>query len=759
MQQSKTYLFILALTISVTQSLDVLPAGSPITNKIKMGQANKISPKSSQNKNDIFKGVFVKKQQAKPQIVDLPTESVEDAVVSLQKNIESINSNGVAKLQKFTRLDSKEELASIQESPTVIKNPKPSEFNKNSPKNNLPSKVYQNPKKFFSKNIDPKTNKNSKPNSEGTKKIDTGSPIAKKAISDPREKASNSASDKKTENLNQKPTQIPQVSPHSKLGLTKKNIVGNNSGSSSPIANNERIKNQAPMGENNAKPIKIEPNSPETSPLTNLQKNPSNGLLTNKSQNKPPLYKKLPENRSPKNDSKLDSLSNDDNQTTNKDTNQTGDEPVEIAWELGLIKSYLMAKKKDKAYAQLKGLIAKATSILKMYLSTTTNQPIIKIPPGPHCGVMIKTPLQVKAKLLIIVEVMAGKNYNPDAIASAKACYLDRNSDRAYSGVMRINPVLMIQENASQIEIHQYLMTIVHETLHVFAFYGNQDKLFAKSIDPHYTHLQTIKDSGHLVFDGHWSEQYIPEDIMTHYERPNSIITVHSLEVLGHKSSAYRPNFEKLPANHFLDSLENVPDFFNYQCKDDDLVAKYDVFCTKKQLEIDERNCSSDYQFKTYCDEELLSNNCYRKAAFEQGSCTDPTHDVSKYEFEHVGSDSRCFVDSKSPNSYCLKFAVIDEKVNIIINNQTYECKEDNQIIDFKYSLGDRKFYVASIKCPNIKHFIAQYKKTSCPEDCNHNGFCSNGQCLCFDGFDSKTNCKTSTHSTNIGLLFSEALK
>jgi len=125
---------------------------------------------------------------------------------------------------------------------------------------------------------------------------------------------------------------------------------------------------------------------------------------------------------------------------------------------------------------------------------------------------------------------MAGVYYDPVAIAHARSCIIDPKTNRSLTGIMRINPDLMVKESSSQLDIHEYLMTLVHETLHVYAFYGDQDTLLAKEVDPRFTHLNIIKNSGQQIFDGHWNEQFIPSDIEIRYERPDSILLLSTRE-------------------------------------------------------------------------------------------------------------------------------------------------------------------------------------------------------------------------------------
>jgi hypothetical protein len=759
MQKLKIGLFILTITISVTENTtNLTPVGGPTTPKNKLGPLAKRNTKSSSNKNNIFKGVEVKQPQIKPQL-DKAVGSLENAVLALQKNIESVQSTEISKLPQINKNLSSEDLTVVREIPVLVRKISSPEMKNLYQNNNVPSKINSNIPKLFSKNNQQRVVNNEKSNSDGGKKLDNGrSPSPKEESKNLKKGSNNLAGANLQSPIQNLPNQIRLVDNGVRFGLNKKNLLGNDPVNQNSGARRFGIKNQSSSDKEATSPAGSEGKLEKKTSAKNLEKKSSNGLLLNKLKNK------------------VASLSNDSQDSASENDLVTGpvgnravakvkvvesaiEESPEIAWELGLIKSYFVSQKQANAYTLLKTLITKANSIIKMYFKSTSNYPIIPIPAGLHCGVMIKKPIQTKAKLFMIVDVMSSENYDPDVIASAKSCYFDQATARTYTGVMWINPQLMVDRNSSQTEIHQYLMTIVHESLHVLAFYGDQDSMFAKPIDMQFKHLQILKDSGQEVFDGHWHEQYLPNDIMIHVDRPNSIITVHSLEVVGHKSPNYQPNFKNLPANPFLDSLESEADFFNYKCLEGDLVAKYDVFCTTKQLQSDDRHCSQDYTFKTYCDREPLKNGCFPKVAYPLGSCIDPKSASKRGAFEHVGPDGRCFSDADNSNSYCLKFIVVDDKVSIIINEQTYKCEENDQIISFNYSLGDGHLYIASVRCPNIKHFVAQYKKTNCPEECNHNGFCSNGQCLCFDGFDPDTNCKKPTHSTTTGFLFSESLQ
>ena len=62
-----------------------------------------------------------------------------------------------------------------------------------------------------------------------------------------------------------------------------------------------------------------------------------------------------------------------------------------------------------------------------------------------------------------------------------------------------------------------------------------------------------------------------------------------------------------------------------------------------------------------------------------------------------------------------------------------------------KYYIPGKKgsYYPYSIKCPDIKNFINAFKRTNCSNECYFNGFCVEGKCECFAGWDPSENCRT----------------
>ena len=63
------------------------------------------------------------------------------------------------------------------------------------------------------------------------------------------------------------------------------------------------------------------------------------------------------------------------------------------------------------------------------------------------------------------------------------------------------------------------------------------------------------------------------------------------------------------------------------------------------------------------------------------------------------------------------------------------------------------------IVCPNLDKFIIFFKKTSCPNMCHENGFCSDGKCICYEGYEESTDCRTKKNILSSITSFTTNLK
>lgn len=444
--------------------------------------------------------------------------------------------------------------------------------------------------------------------------------------------------------------------------------------------------------------------------------------------------------------------------------NQNVDElftPIKIVWEVGTVKKDLEAIGKGTVYSLIKQLLTKATAIIQSYVRIDkTESEVIEIKEGKRCGFLFERSIKFETHLVMLVRLFEPAKQDKAIIARSIFCAKTENN-RATIGVLNLNIKKLVSPKSSITRQRDFLNTIVHETLHTLAFHANGESLFFhQAIKLKHKNLSLIKRVNPQIYDeGHWLEEYLPNDLMGPYTKSDTIFSIFSIELLEHQSEKYAGQRKNLVANPFFSSVESVEDFFNYKCIDS-VKPKYDIFCSKHQVANDHRLCSKNYVFQTFCDDKRKKNNCFLKSVLTAGNCMDPVIDpnFTTYQFEHRGSNSRCFLDVDEENSYCLKYEIADKKVNMILGKMVLECNQSFQIHNVIYRTDDKKAYELNLKCPDINDFVAQHFSTTCPQDCHNNGFCSNGQCICFNAFDASTNCRTLEKNAGNQIIFSEVI-
>jgi len=401
----------------------------------------------------------------------------------------------------------------------------------------------------------------------------------------------------------------------------------------------------------------------------------------------------------------------DSNKTVAKNPSAVlGDEPIQIVWEIGSLKTELAKVNRSIELSFIKQMMSKTDSLLKMYVKIPKEkQQLIRLVQGQRCGFNLPKDIVTNAHVLMLTRFFTPKVADEQEVV-ARSIYCQKNSNnRAVVGVLEINLLKLITE---------------------------QDSLTAR-----------------MSFD-------MTHEIMSPYTSNASIVSIFTLEVLEHQSSEYSVERKNLPYDNFLSTVTSVEDFLSYKCPDTLQKPKYAEFCSQSEVKNDVRKCSTDYVHKTYCDEHINSNNCYQRRMLSHGNCLDTIVDPQypDYAFEHRGSDSRCFMDEEELNSFCLKYEVADQKINLIIGSASYVCEADDQVLSVRFVKSNNKGYNFTVKCPKIAHFIDQNNKTSCPNNCHWNGFCSKGQCLCFDGYSAHDNCKTPLRTLDQTMIFIETM-
>lgn len=392
---------------------------------------------------------------------------------------------------------------------------------------------------------------------------------------------------------------------------------------------------------------------------------------------------------------------------------------------------------------------------------------------------------EMETDFYILAEVTKDDN---DILATAGPFGIKKKTSQAVCGhlLVNLNNLKIPADNALQ--KYSNVMTIVHELFHALAFnsaiydelaedLANEDT--SKTIDDafkgnkfnkklNYTKLQDkeafyylnqlkyVKDKENLLIDDeHWNPTYLPNDLMVPVERYDTVLSIFSLEYIEYIAYGWsvKTNRKNLQSNFLMDEISDYKDFFSYQCGDED-VAPYSSFCSAKEKNSQNRGCNSSYLMKTKCSRSsYLDNNCFENKALKNENCLtmDGSEGSIKYRIETRGYHSRCvpgyepIMEGKQPGmktAYCLevKFSE-DEVIFVSPDGQTVVCSEGVERVDMITSEnGQNKVF--PILCPEPKQYKAKYLRTACPELCYGNGFCSDGVCSCFDGWDNETNCK-----------------
>ena len=435
---------------------------------------------------------------------------------------------------------------------------------------------------------------------------------------------------------------------------------------------------------------------------------------------------------------------------------------IKIKWELSIVKQYCIRNNRPKLYSLIKKLLEKATSVIRMYVKIPANEPdTVLVREGSWCpGYKILKDSTYRAHLVMLTRIYDANEKESSTIAKSIYCQTDVNH-RSTVGRIAFNFYKFFQEGESETKMADYLLTIVHETLHTLAFHSTSDKLLVQQqISDDLKHLAVIKKVKQEIYDeGHWLEAYLPNDLMTPVSRSGSIVTIFTLELIEQRSKSYSGNRDNLPYNIFFDQISSESDFFKYECSDLDETPKYPFFCTLKQFQKSHSGCSLDYTFVTGCSSLRLNNKCFPHVSRTEHNCLDTIiEDQDDFtEYEHRGQDSRCFASDSDGRSMCLKYSIKGNQVHVHLGKSPpVICTENNKPMQAKYMIDDSSYYDVKFLCPNIDSFIKYEKKTKCPANCNNNGFCANGECICFDGYDNKTNCASLTNVSSLDLIFTE---
>lgn len=439
-----------------------------------------------------------------------------------------------------------------------------------------------------------------------------------------------------------------------------------------------------------------------------------------------------------------------------------GHVPLNIKWELGPCKKFCQNNGKMEEYAMLKKLLFKAAAVLRMYIHVPETIPRrVAVSAGNACPDFYLPDARVyDAHLVMLGRIFVATNDEKNTIASSMFCEKDDGkANRAIIGRINFASDKILNNKASPAKQWEYINTIVHEVLHTLAFHSTFDEVLKKkTISSELNILSLVKKLKPSIYDdGHWIEESFPNDIMVPVSIPGNILSAASTELISHTSPDFAVNKKDLVYDSFLSNIDSLESFFKYRCAEDKPSA-YPFFCSQHDRVKRASKCSADYVYMSYCGDSKYSNNCFKVTPYGNGNCMDAGLNDPNSPFMRRGPHARCFETNTKSGSLCLEFKVVGSKVQVILGNSVVECTKSGQWMEGKYyeNDGSGDYYPVNFRCPDIDNFIKQAKLTSCPEDCNNNGFCSAGKCICLDGYDGSSNCKKDTEVQLNENMFSE---
>lgn len=168
-------------------------------------------------------------------------------------------------------------------------------------------------------------------------------------------------------------------------------------------------------------------------------------------------------------------------------------------------------------------------------------------------------------------------------------------------------------------------------------------------------------------------------------------------------------------------------------------------------------DCDWDATGISRCDVDLFTGICKVDKYFNNTICIDENYELNNINYamnaqERGGYNSRCFAsdyrqsglaaNSLNNRCYISVCSVTGAYIYILINGYNLVCRTPGQIIP---SLPG---FDGTLTCPSDFNAICGGKKT-CSYNCNQNGACINGQCLCTGATTFTQTCPSKSPTTD----------
>lgn len=385
-----------------------------------------------------------------------------------------------------------------------------------------------------------------------------------------------------------------------------------------------------------------------------------------------------------------------------------------------------------------------------------------------------------------IIFVRTFNDTTSNAVASAKYCSVDPNTNRPILGVMNINLAYWKLVGEDDIDATSEVMN--HETFHAMGFSGSMLSYLPNPISINMTYytksgtyqntttivsptvkayavkqfncssavgLQFENEGGSGTAGSHWEKTVMGFDMMTGVQNYKMMISV---ATLGFFQDTGFYIVDMTQAEDTPWGLNEGCGFLNSNCS-----TSYREFAPSSNW-----TCSSDYLLKLQGSKGSLSDTCYQYEIYQGRNC--PVGQTVKATLwgESGGPTSRCFngfiKSNGAPFSYpgCFKSSCApNNTITFQMDGQSFQCTTANQNIVYSY----KKQYTSSngtvlngtfsqnVTCPDPVDFCKKLTTTGCPNDCSGRGRClTNGKCRCFLFYSGDTcqNVNTCTFGSQI---------
>jgi hypothetical protein len=401
--------------------------------------------------------------------------------------------------------------------------------------------------------------------------------------------------------------------------------------------------------------------------------------------------------------------------------------PFTVHWELSLVKSAIITiggndeNKINFYWKKTMNFFSRVDGYIRHLIQSG---PIYKINCTCGNGGHPKGAIKAEAHILVFVNVL---KLSDSILAQSQPCNESKHAGALRINVQRFSSYL---ESRSQATEYSFFTTIVHELFHLIGFHNRAnypaDKKDATNLDSIIMNYFIGRDQEHV------NNQFFPHDIMvpsSNISHPwELVITTFTLRYLELVNKEIVINIQYMSNDTFFNHLMNIDDFMNYTCEAESSERpRFDIYCPAVVPDLSKTSCLKTRMAFTKCTAGTYSNGCRGRKIDKNCLFSHSGKVVFGSVAHYFGDDSRCF-DSPTKGAVCLKYKYEGSDLYIHYDTKVQKCSESSQVLTFDLGM--------KITCPELDKFARVEKMIKCTGKCSGNGFCVDGNCSCFPGFE-----------------------